>query len=222
MFDDVKDLLRLLDVAKLVLFRDDEINIDVGMNEIAVGGSSNSPLDAHQAVFFCTLENRLRFEYFGMSRGILVGPDPADVFASSEAPFLQAVSTLKTEMLNKQLDSQIKDSNTISRPSELPHHRKTKDRCDAIASISKFKISSQFQKLPGVLVPLKYSSNGGSIKITSNFTPKFFKSNDFRSVFKYIGGVAVSDMSSSFRRINSLSLGYSSKRSANPTSRMKF
>lgn len=70
--------------------------------------------------------------------------------------------------------------------------------------------------------PLAYSSNGGSIKITSNFVPNVFKSNVLISALKYIGGVAVSDINSSFKRINSRNFGYSSKRSANPTSRIKF
>lgn len=111
----------------------------------------------------------------------------------------------------------------ISSPSELPHQRKTNERCDAIDSISRLRISSQFQKLPGVLlVPRKYSSRGGSMRITSNFTSRFFKSNVLRSVFRYMGGVAVSEMSSSFNLMSSRNFGYSSNRSANPTSRMKF
>lgn len=69
---------------------------------------------------------------------------------------------------------------------------------------------------------MELTSSGGSIKITSNLTPNVFKSNVFRSVCKYMGGVAVSLINSSFKRINSRNFGYSSNRSAKPTSRMKF
>jgi hypothetical protein len=47
----------------------------------------------------------------------------------------------------------------MSRPSELPHQRKTNERWLAMDSISRLRISSQFQKLlpEALLEPLKYS-----------------------------------------------------------------
>ena len=48
------------------------------------------------------------------------------------------------------------------------------------------------------------------MRITSNLIPKSLSPNVLRSHFKYIGGVAVLAMSSSFNRISSFSLGYSS------------
>uniref|UniRef100_A0A182QAG3 Uncharacterized protein n=1 Tax=Anopheles farauti TaxID=69004 RepID=A0A182QAG3_9DIPT len=115
----------------------------------------------------------------------------------------------------------------MSSPSELPHHRNTKLRWAATSPISSASISSHDQKLRGAPAataapPRAYSSSGGSIKITSNLVPSVFRSNVLRSARRYMGGVAVSAISSSFRRISSRSFGYSSNRSAKPTSRMKF
>ncbi len=78
--------------------------------------------------------------------------------------------------------------------------------------------------------PFWYSCNGGSTKITSNSQPIRSKRGNsvlfgFESFdFRYIGfcGTFVFAMRSSFSLINSLSFGYSSKRSFRPGSRMKF
>lgn len=51
MFNDVKDFYRLFYVANLRLFRDDEVNVNVGVNEVPVGAALNSPSDPHEAVF---------------------------------------------------------------------------------------------------------------------------------------------------------------------------
>ena len=48
------------------------------------------------------------------------------------------------------------------------------------------------------------------MRMTSNLHPKSFMLNVFKSHFRYIGGDAVCEIISSFSRINSLSLGYSS------------
>nr|CAD7425706.1 unnamed protein product [Timema monikensis] len=111
----------------------------------------------------------------------------------------------------------------ISNPCDEPHHRNTKLRAAATSPISNCMIWSQLQNFIFVTpIVLWYSSNGGSTKITSNFPFSSLMSNVCKFVFKYIGGVAVVDISSSFSFINSRSLGYSSNLSASPTSRMKF
>lgn len=99
----------------------------------------------------------------------------------------------------------------MSKPSELPHQRNIKLLCAAISPTSKFMIWSQDQNCIFVAPKvLWYSSKGGSIKITSNLQFTFFRSYDAKSHFKYIGGVAVWAINSSFNRISSLSFGYSS------------
>lgn len=82
---------------------------------------------------------------------------------------------------------------------------------------------SQFQSCT-LVAPhvLWYSSRGGSIRMTSNLQLSSFKLYDSRSVFRYIGGVAVSAIRSSFNLISSRSFGYSSNLSARPTSLIKF
>lgn len=111
--DDVKDFLRLLNISKLVLLGNDQIDIHVRVNKVAVSASTNRPFDSanqkmktsldfnyifklhlpHQAMFLRALKHCFRLKYFGMSWRILICPDPANVFASSEAPLLQAVPT---------------------------------------------------------------------------------------------------------------------------------
>ncbi|KNC30362.1 hypothetical protein FF38_03924 [Lucilia cuprina] len=90
-------------------------------------------------------------------------------------------------------------------------------------------ISSQFQNTLGAPPTVAtdgaaraYSSKGGSIKITSNLVPNVLISKCFKSAFKYMGAEAVSCISLSLSLISSLNFGYSSKRSAKPTSRIKF
>lgn len=50
----------------------------------------------------------------------------------------------------------------------------------------------------------------------------YIKELTFKSHLRYIGGVAVRAINSSFNFISSLNLGYSSNLSARPTSRIKF
>lgn len=90
--DDVEDLDGLLHVAELLLLRYDEIDVDVGMDEVAVGGAAHRALDAHQAVLFGALEHGLRVEHLRVARIVDVRADPTDVLASPEAPLAQAVA----------------------------------------------------------------------------------------------------------------------------------
>lgn len=89
---DVKDLVGLLHAAELVLLRNYQIYVDIGVNKIAVCRASNSPLNSHQAVLLRSLENCVRLEDFGMSGRRTVRSDPANVFTAPKAPLLQAVS----------------------------------------------------------------------------------------------------------------------------------
>lgn len=91
MLDNVKYFNRFIVIAKRFLFRNNEININVGMNEIAVRGTSHGAFDAHQTMFFSSLEHCFRLEYFRMTRIVDVGADPANILASAEAPFTQAI-----------------------------------------------------------------------------------------------------------------------------------
>ena len=106
-----------------------------------------------------------------------------------------------------------------SSPSEDPHHRNTKALWAATSGMSRAMIFSQSQNLT-LVTPYDraYSSRGGSIRMTSNFWSRLFKSKVSKSHFKYMGGWAVSSISWFLSRISSLSLGYSSNLSAKPTS----
>ena len=116
-----------------------------------------------------------------------------------------------------------KQKRPISRPSLLPHQRKTKLRLAATSPMSSSIIWSQFHSSTLVAPQvLWYSSSGGSISITSNLQFRSFILYFKRSVFRYIGGVAVSDIKSSLSFISSRSFGYSSNLSAKPTSLIKF
>lgn len=77
--------------------------------------------------------------------------------------------------------------------------------------------SSQLQYF-SLLSPtdLWYSSRGGSTRMTSNLQLRSRMSYVSKSHLRYIGGVAVCWISSSFKRINSRSLGYSSNRFSRP------
>lgn len=52
--DDVEDLHWLLDVADFGLFRDDQVDVHVGVDEVAVGAALHGPFDPHEAVFLGT------------------------------------------------------------------------------------------------------------------------------------------------------------------------
>ena len=109
-----------------------------------------------------------------------------------------------------------------SNPSADPHQRKTNDRWAATASTSNFITSSQLTYRSKWIPLLRlYSSKGGSTRITSNS----HSSDDREKLFarisrrRYMGGELVFRMWSSFRRINSRSLGYSSNRLWRPARR---
>jgi len=90
--DDVKDLDGLLKAAELLFLRDDQINVDIGMDEITIGGAANSSLDAHQAVLFGALEDCFRFQLLRVTGLVDIRAYPADVLAPAESPLLQAVA----------------------------------------------------------------------------------------------------------------------------------
>lgn len=54
MLNDVEDLHRFLDVANLGLLGDDEVDVHVGVDEVAVGAAAHGALDAHEAVLLQT------------------------------------------------------------------------------------------------------------------------------------------------------------------------
>lgn len=90
-FNDVEYLLGLLDTAKLGLFRDDQVDVDVGVYEVAVGASAYSALDAHQAVFLGPLEYRAGLQVLQVNRVLDVRLDPAYVLAPAETPLSEAL-----------------------------------------------------------------------------------------------------------------------------------
>lgn len=51
MLDDVEDLDRLLHVAHLRLLGDDQVDVHVGMDEVAVGATTHRAFDSHETVF---------------------------------------------------------------------------------------------------------------------------------------------------------------------------
>lgn len=93
MFDYVKYFDRLLYRTVLGLLRYDQIDIDVGMDEVSVGGASDGALDAHQTVLFGPLKNGFAVQVLAVPWIIDVGAYPAYVFASSKAPFPKTKTT---------------------------------------------------------------------------------------------------------------------------------
>lgn len=49
-FDDVKDLHRFLYVSHLWLLSDNQVDVHVGVDEVAISAPPHCPLDSHQAV----------------------------------------------------------------------------------------------------------------------------------------------------------------------------
>lgn len=92
MLDDVEYFDWFIVIAKRFLFRNNEIDIDVGMNKIAISGASHGALDAHQAMLLRALKHCLRLEYLRVAGIIDVRTNPANIFATTEAPFTQAIS----------------------------------------------------------------------------------------------------------------------------------
>ena len=62
------------------------------MDEVAIDGPPDRALDAHQAVLFGPLENGIRLQDLLDAAAPVIGLDPADVLATSEAPTLEAES----------------------------------------------------------------------------------------------------------------------------------
>ena len=62
------------------------------MNEVSVDGPSHRALDAHQAVFLGPLEDGIRLQDLRDAVVPVIGLDPADVLAPSEAPALKTES----------------------------------------------------------------------------------------------------------------------------------
>jgi hypothetical protein len=110
MFNDVENFGRFFQRSILGFFRNYQIDIDIGMDEISVRGTPNCSFDSHQTMlllkistsvkyfgytklkwsYFGSLENGFLLEVFRMTRSVCIGFDPADVFASPESPSSQA------------------------------------------------------------------------------------------------------------------------------------
>lgn len=90
MLYNVKDFDGLLQTAELFL-RDDQVNVHVCMNEVAVRRSSHRAFDPDQAVVLRPLEHRLGLENLGVARILYVRADPANILASTESPLPEAI-----------------------------------------------------------------------------------------------------------------------------------
>lgn len=86
----VKDFDGLLQAPELFL-RDDQVNVHVCMNEVAVRRSSHRAFDPDQAVVLRPLEHRLGLENLGVARILYVRADPANILASTESPLPEAI-----------------------------------------------------------------------------------------------------------------------------------
>lgn len=60
MLNNVKNLHGFLYVADFRLLSDDEVDVNVGVDEVAVGAAAHGALDAHEAVLLGSLEDSLR------------------------------------------------------------------------------------------------------------------------------------------------------------------
>lgn len=54
MLNDVKNLHRFFYVANFRLFCDDQVNINIGMDEVSICAATHSSLNAHEAVLLYT------------------------------------------------------------------------------------------------------------------------------------------------------------------------
>jgi hypothetical protein len=75
----------------MYLLRDDEVDINVGMNEVEISASPDRSLDTHQAVLLRVLKYRVRFQEFHISRIFLVRLYPTDVLAATESPLTKTL-----------------------------------------------------------------------------------------------------------------------------------
>mmetsp|Transcript_29308 Transcript_29308/g.48616 ORF Transcript_29308/g.48616 Transcript_29308/m.48616 type:complete len:209 (+) Transcript_29308:139-765(+) len=111
-----------------------------------------------------------------------------------------------------------------------PLHKNKKEGVSAMASMRRSmisfgvhtSISSSSINPPAASFRRRYSSQGGSMRMTSNFVPRVVRSKSRKSTFLYVDGVARSEMRRSLRSTSSLSFGYSVKRSSTSLSLMKF
>lgn len=94
-FDDVEDLTRLVLIPDRRFLRNDEVDVDVGMDEVTVCGSADRAFDPHEAVFFRPLEHALCVQRIlrQVSRIPDVRLDPADILTPPESPLLQTAVT---------------------------------------------------------------------------------------------------------------------------------
>ena len=92
-------------VSDFALFVNEEVDVDVGMNEIAISRPSNDSLDPHKAVLLESVEDSRRLERFlsDLNKGqdflarlkstsFMISFYPANVFAASETPLLETLS----------------------------------------------------------------------------------------------------------------------------------
>ena len=70
----------------MYLFRNNKVNINVGVDEVSVSASPNGSFDSHQTVLLGVLKYSIRFKVFGVSRIGFVCFDPANVLATTESP----------------------------------------------------------------------------------------------------------------------------------------
>lgn len=89
----MEDLYRFLYGSVVRLLGYNEVYIDVRVDEVAVSGASYRTLDAHQTVFFSSLQHRLAVQILAVARIINVCANPADIFAPAKAPFTQTESS---------------------------------------------------------------------------------------------------------------------------------
>lgn len=62
MLDDVEDLHRLFHISHLRLLGDDQVNVHVGVDEVAVDAPAHRPFDPHEAVFLDRMFTRDRMQ----------------------------------------------------------------------------------------------------------------------------------------------------------------
>lgn len=93
-FNDMKDFNGLLKTAEFFFLRNDEVDVNVGVYEVAIARPANSTLDAHEAVLLCALENRFGYGLLGMARLVDIRANPANVFATPESPLFQTITSL--------------------------------------------------------------------------------------------------------------------------------
>ena len=82
---------RFVKTTRFWFFINNEINVNICMDKVTISGSSDCPLNTHQAVLLAPAEHR-PWVHDGPVLVLGVGSDPTNVFASPEAPVLQTQS----------------------------------------------------------------------------------------------------------------------------------